>query len=173
MLFRSITDRFLPDKAIDLMDEASAKLRMEVDSVPEELDEISRRIKQLEIEREAIKREDDKPKEDILTKQIENLRQDENAMRAKWQSEKEIINKIQQSKIEIEDAKFQAEKAEREGNYGLVADLWAWKFRDANDGAEKALKLWESVSKDKDLLTKGCPLHNVRMCVEALRIFEV
>ena len=120
---RYITDRFLPDKAIDLMDEASAKLRMEVDSVPEELDEISRRIKQLEIEREAIKREDDKPKEDILTKQIENLREEENVMRAKWQSEKEIINKIQQSKIEIEDAKFQAEKAEREGDYGLVAEL--------------------------------------------------
>ena len=120
---RYITDRFLPDKAIDLMDEASAKLRMEVDSVPEELDEISRRIKQLEIEREAIKREDDKPKEDILTKQIENLREEENVIRAKWQSEKEIINKIQQSKIEIEDAKFQAEKAEREGDYGLVAEL--------------------------------------------------
>ncbi|MGV8962774.1 MAG: ATP-dependent chaperone ClpB [Candidatus Saccharimonadaceae bacterium] len=120
---RYITDRFLPDKAIDLMDEASAKLRMEVDSVPEDLDEITRRIKQLEIEREAIKREDDKPKEDILTKQIENLREDENVLRAKWQSEKEIINKIQQNKIEIEDAKFQAEKAEREGDYGLVAEL--------------------------------------------------
>ncbi|NLA61805.1 MAG: ATP-dependent chaperone ClpB [Bacteroidales bacterium] len=120
---RYITDRFLPDKAIDLMDEASAKLRMEVDSVPEELDEISRRIKQLEIEREAIKREDDKPKEDILTKQIENLREEENVLRAKWQSEKEIINKIQQNKIEKEDAKFQAEKAEREGDYGLVAEL--------------------------------------------------
>ena len=136
---RYITDRFLPDKAIDLMDEASAKLRMEVDSVPEELDEISRRIKQLEIEREAIKREDDKPKEDILTKQIENLRQDENAMRAKWQSEKEIINKIQQNKIEIEDAKFQADKAEREGNYGLVAELRYGKIKDTEAEIE-ALK---------------------------------
>ena len=115
---RYITDRFLPDKAIDLMDEASAKLRMEVDSVPEELDEISRRVKQLEIEREAIRREDDKPKEELLSKQIENLREEENVLRAKWQSEKEIINKIQQNKIEIEDAKFQAERAEREGNYG-------------------------------------------------------
>ena len=120
---RYITDRFLPDKAIDLMDEASAKLRMEVDSVPEELDEISRRIKQLEIEREAIRREDDKPKEEKLTKQIENLREEENVLRAKWQSEKEIINKIQQNKIDKEDAKFQADKAEREGNYGLVAEL--------------------------------------------------
>lgn len=136
---RYITDRFLPDKAIDLMDEASAKLRMEVDSVPEELDEISRRIKQLEIEREAIKREDDKQKEDILTKQIENLRQDENAMRAKWQSEKEIINKIQQNKIEIEDAKFQADKAEREGNYGLVAELRYGKIKDTEAEIE-ALK---------------------------------
>ena len=120
---RYITDRFLPDKAIDLMDEASAKLRMEVDSVPEELDEISRRIKQLEIEREAIRREDDKPKEEKLTKQIENLREEENVLRAKWQSEKEIINKIQQNKIDKEDAKFQADKAEREGDYGLVAEL--------------------------------------------------
>ena len=120
---RYITDRFLPDKAIDLMDEASAKLRMEVDSVPEDLDEINRRIKQLEIEREAIKRENDKPKEDILTKQIENLREEENVLRAKWQSEKDIINKIQQNKIEKEDVKFQAEKAEREGDYGLVAEL--------------------------------------------------
>ena len=120
---RYITDRFLPDKAIDLMDEASAKLRMEVDSVPEELDEISRRIKQLEIEREAIRREDDKPKEELLSKQIENLREEEKVLRAKWQSEKEIINKIQQNKIDKEDAKFQADKAEREGNYGLVAEL--------------------------------------------------
>ena len=127
---RYITDRFLPDKAIDLMDEASAKLRMEVDSVPEELDEISRRIKQLEIEREAIKREDDKPKEDILTKQIENLKEEESQLRAKWQSEKEIINKIQQDKIEIDDAKFQAEKAEREGDYGLVAELRYGKIKE-------------------------------------------
>ena len=127
---RYITDRFLPDKAIDLMDEASAKLRMEVDSVPEELDEISRRVKQLEIEREAIKREDDKPKEDILTKQIENLREEESVMRAKWQSEKDVINKIQQSKIEIEDAKFQADKAEREGDYGLVAELRYGKIKE-------------------------------------------
>lgn len=133
---RYITDRFLPDKAIDLMDEASAKLRMEVDSVPEELDEISRRIKQLEIEREAIKREDDKPKEDILTKQIENLREEESVLRAKWQSEKEIINKIQQNKVEIEDAKFQAEKAEREGNYGLVAELRYGKIKEKENEIE-------------------------------------
>ena len=120
---RYITDRFLPDKAIDLMDEAAAKLRMEVDSVPEELDEIMRRIKQLEIEREAIRRENDTQKEELLTKQIEDLRDEESEYKAKWQSEKEIINKIQQDKIDIENAKFEAERAEREGDYGRVAEL--------------------------------------------------
>ncbi|NLX67088.1 MAG: ATP-dependent chaperone ClpB [Bacteroidales bacterium] len=120
---RYITDRFLPDKAIDLMDEAAAKLRMEVDSVPEELDEIIRRIKQLEIEREAIRRENDTQKEELLTKQIEDLRDEESEYKAKWHSEKEIINKIQQDKIDIENAKFEAERAEREGNYGRVAEL--------------------------------------------------
>lgn len=120
---RYITDRFLPDKAIDLMDEAAAKLRMEVDSVPEELDEIMRKIKQLEIEREAIRRENDTQKEALLTKQIEDLKGEETEYKAKWQSEKEIINKIQQDKIEIENSKFEAERAEREGDYGKVAEL--------------------------------------------------
>jgi ATP-dependent Clp protease ATP-binding subunit ClpB len=120
---RYISDRFLPDKAIDLMDEAAAKLRMEVDSVPQALDEIMRRIKQLEIEREAIRRENDQPKEAQLTKQIEDLKAEEADYKAKWQSEKEIINKIQQEKIDIEDAKFQADKAERAGDYGRVAEL--------------------------------------------------
>ena len=127
---RYITDRFLPDKAIDLMDEAAAKLRMEVDSVPYELDEIMRRIKQLEIEREAIRRENDTAKEEMLTKQIENLREDENVLKARWQSEKELINRIQQNKIDIEDAKFQAEKAEREGDYGKVAELRYGKIKE-------------------------------------------
>ncbi|RNC65321.1 ATP-dependent chaperone ClpB [Proteiniphilum sp. X52] len=120
---RYITDRFLPDKAIDLMDEAAAKLRMEVDSVPEELDEIMRKIKQLEIEREAIRREKDTQKEELLTRQIEDLKAEESEYKAKWQSEKEIINKIQQDKIDIENAKFEAERAEREGDYGKVAEL--------------------------------------------------
>lgn len=120
---RYITDRFLPDKAIDLMDEAAAKLRMEVDSVPEELDEKSRRIKQLEIEREAIKRENDKEKEAQLSAEINLLKDEETDLRAKWQSEKDVLNKIQQHKVEIEDAKFQADKAEREGDYGKVAEL--------------------------------------------------
>jgi ATP-dependent Clp protease ATP-binding subunit ClpB len=120
---RYITDRFLPDKAIDLMDEAAAKLRMEVDSVPEELDEIMRRVKQLEIEREAIRRENDTAKEELLTRQIEELKAEEADYKAKWQAEKELINRIQQAKIEIEDAKFEAERAEREGDYGKVAEL--------------------------------------------------
>lgn len=133
---RYITDRFLPDKAIDLMDEAAAKLRMEVDSVPEELDEKSRRIKQLEIEREAIKRENDKPKEELLSKQISDLKEEENSLKAKWQSEKEVINKIQQNKIDIEDAKFQADKAEREGDYGKVAELRYGKIQELEAGIE-------------------------------------
>ena len=120
---RYITDRFLPDKAIDLMDEAAAKLRMEVDSVPEELDEISRKIKQLEIEREAIKRERDEVKLQQLNKEIAELKEQENSFKAKWQSEKELVNQIQQNKIEIENLKFEAEKAEREGDYGKVAEI--------------------------------------------------
>lgn len=120
---RYITERFLPDKAIDLMDEAAAKLRMERDSVPEELDEISRHLKQLEIEREAIKREKDEPKLQQLNKEIAELKEQETSYKAKWQSEKELDNKIQQNKQEIEQLKFEAEKAEREGDYGKVAEI--------------------------------------------------
>ena len=120
---RYITERFLPDKAIDLMDEAAAKLRMERDSVPEELDEISRHLKQLEIEREAIKREKDEPKLQQLNKEITELKEQETSYKAKWQSEKELVNKIQQNKQEIEQLKFEAEKAEREGDYGKVAEI--------------------------------------------------
>jgi len=133
---RYITDRFLPDKAIDLMDEAAAKLRMEVDSVPEELDEIMRKVKQLEIEREAIKRENDQPKVDLLTRQIEELKAEETEFSAKWKSEKELINKIQQAKIEIEDAKFEADKAEREGDYGKVAELRYGKIKEKENDIE-------------------------------------
>ena len=120
---RYITERFLPDKAIDLMDEAAAKLRMERDSVPEELDEISRHLKQLEIEREAIKREKDEPKLQQLNKEIAELKEQETSYKANWQSEKELVNKIQQNKQEIEQLKFEAEKAEREGDYGKVAEI--------------------------------------------------
>ena len=120
---RYITERFLPDKAIDLMDEAAAKLRMERDSLPEELDEIERRLKQLEIEREAIKREKDEEKLDKLNKEIAELKEQETSYKAKWQSEKELVNKIQQNKQEIEHLKFEADKAEREGDYGKVAEI--------------------------------------------------
>ena len=120
---RYITDRFLPDKAIDLMDEAAARLRLQIDSVPESLDEVSRRIKQLEIEREAIKRENDKGKLEQLNKGIADLKDEETKQKAQWQSEKEQINKIQQNKIDIENLKFEADKAEREGDYGKVAEI--------------------------------------------------
>ena len=120
---RYITERFLPDKAIDLMDEAAAKLRMERDSLPEELDEIERRLKQLEIEREAIKREKDEAKLSQLNKEIAELKEQETSYKAKWQSEKELVNKIQHNKQEIEQLKFEADKAEREGDYGKVAEI--------------------------------------------------
>ena len=120
---RYISERFLPDKAIDLMDEAAAKLRMERDSVPEELDEISRRLKQLEIEREAIKREDDTDKLAQLDKEIAELRDKESQFRAKWEGERTLVNKIQEDKQEIENLKIEAERAEREGNYGRVAEI--------------------------------------------------
>ena len=120
---RYITERFLPDKAIDLMDEAAAKLRMERDSVPEELDEISRRLKQLEIEREAIKREGDEQKLEMLNKEIADLKDEESSFNAKWQAERELVNRIQQNKQQIEQLKFEADNAEREGNYGRVAEI--------------------------------------------------
>lgn len=120
---RYISDRFLPDKAIDLMDEAAAKLRMERDSVPEELDEITRHLKQLEIEREAIKRENDQPKIQQLDKEIAELKDKKHDFRAKWEGEKALVNKIQQDKQEMENLKFEAERMEREGNYERVAEI--------------------------------------------------
>src|SRR5574344_330304 len=127
---RYISDRFLPDKAIDLMDEAAAKLRMERDSVPEGLDEISRKLKQLEIEREAIKRENDTPKIAMLDKEIAELKEQESSFKAKWQSEKTLVNKIQQDKQEMEKMKFDAERAEREGNYERVAEIRYGKLKE-------------------------------------------
>ena len=120
---RYISERFLPDKAIDLMDEAAAKLRMERDSVPEELDEIMRRLAQLEIEREAIKREGDESKIALLDRDIAELREQETQFRAKWEGERQLVNKIQQDKQEIENLKYEAERAEREGDYGKVAEI--------------------------------------------------
>ncbi len=120
---RYITDRFLPDKAIDLIDEAASKLRLEVDSVPQALDDIVRRIAQKEIEREAIKREGDEPKVRTIEKELADLRDEEKEYRSKWQAEKDLINKIQQNKIDIEQLNFEAERAEREGDYGKVAEI--------------------------------------------------
>ncbi|MDD2644822.1 MAG: ATP-dependent chaperone ClpB [Bacteroides sp.] len=137
---RYITDRFLPDKAIDLMDEAAAKLRMEIDSVPEELDEISRKIMQLEIERVAIKREKDEPKLEKLAKELAELKEEEKSYKAKWENEKGLINKIQQNKIEIENLKFEAEKAEREGDYGKVAEIRYGKLQALNKEIEETQK---------------------------------
>lgn len=130
---RYISDRFLPDKAIDLMDEAAAKLRMERDSVPEELDEISRRLKQLEIEREAIKRENDAEKIAQLDKEIADLKDQERSFRAKWEGEKNLVNKIQQDKQEMENLKYEAERAEREGNYERVAEIRYSRLKELND----------------------------------------
>ncbi len=133
---RYITDRFLPDKAIDLIDEAAAKLRLEINSVPEELDEKERRIRQLEIEREAIKREKDEVKLKQLNQEIANLDEVRKSLKAKWEAERNLVNEIQQQKKNIEDYKFQAEQAEREGNYGLVAELRYGKTQEANEKLE-------------------------------------
>ena len=149
---RYITDRFLPDKAIDLMDEAAAKLRMEVDSVPEELDEISRKIKQLEIEREAIKRERDEVKLQQLNKEIAELKEQENSFKAKWQSEKELVNQIQQNKIEIENLKFEADKAEREGDYGKVAEIRYGKLQALNKEIEDTQRKLHEMQGDSAMI---------------------
>ncbi len=130
---RYISERFLPDKAIDLMDEAAAKLRMERDSIPEELDEITRRLAQLEIEREAIKREGDQPKIAQLDKDIAELREQETQLRAKWEGERQLINKIQQDKQEMENLRLEAERAEREGDYGRVAEIRYSKLKALED----------------------------------------
>jgi ATP-dependent Clp protease ATP-binding subunit ClpB len=134
---RYITDRFLPDKAIDLIDEAAAKLRMEINSKPQELDEIERRIMQLEIEREAIKRENNTTKLEELNKEISELTEERNNLTAKWQSEKDVVEKIQTAKSSIEDLKLQADQAEREGNYGLVAELRYGRIKDQETSIEE------------------------------------
>ena len=149
---RYITERFLPDKAIDLMDEAAAKLRMERDSLPEELDELSRHIKQLEIEREAIKREGDQPKLQQLSREIADLKEKENTMKAKWQGEKELVNKIQQNKLEIENLKFEADRAEREGDYGRVAEIRYGKLKALTDEIEAIQKQLHTAQGDSPLI---------------------
>ncbi|MCO5248647.1 MAG: ATP-dependent chaperone ClpB [Chitinophagales bacterium] len=141
---RYISDRFLPDKAIDLIDEAAAKLRLEIDSVPEEIDELERRVRQLEIEREAIKRENDTVKLDELSKQIADLSENRNALRAKWEEEKGILDTIQRQKQDIENYKLEAQQAERDGNYGRAAELRYGKIGEAED----ALKVSEGKLKE-------------------------
>ncbi len=134
---RYISDRFLPDKAIDLMDEAAAKLRMERDSVPEDLDEIGRKLKQLEIERAAIKREGDKEKLNQLNSEIDTLNAQYKVYNDKWQAERSLVNKIQQDKVQIEQLKFEADKAEREGNYGKVAEIRYGKIQSMQDDIKR------------------------------------
>jgi len=143
---RYISERFLPDKAIDLMDEAAAKLRMERDSVPEELDEITRRLAQLEIEREAIKREGDEPKIAQLDKEIAELKEQETQFRAKWEGERQLINKIQQDKQEMENLRLEAERAEREGDYGKVAEIRYSKLKALEDDIKAIQAQLNSVS---------------------------
>ncbi|WP_228851951.1 ATP-dependent chaperone ClpB [Aegicerativicinus sediminis] len=137
---RYITNRFLPDKAIDLMDEAASKIRMEINSKPEELDVLDRKIMQLEIEIEAIKREKDEAKLKVLQAELANLKEDRNEIYAKWKSEKEVVDKIQSTKLDIENFRLEAEKAEREGNYGKVAEIRYGKIKEAQEELDKLQK---------------------------------
>ncbi len=149
---RYISDRFLPDKAIDLMDEAAAKLRLEMDSVPEELDEIERRVKQLEIEREAIKREKDTKKLSALSEEISNLKEEQSRLRAKWQSEKSVIDNIQKKKLEIEDYRREAEEAERQGNYERVAELRYGRVKEAEKEIDRLKKELDQMKEGESLI---------------------
>jgi ATP-dependent Clp protease ATP-binding subunit ClpB len=151
---RYITDRFLPDKAIDLIDEAAAKLRLEIDSLPEELDELERKIRQLEIEREAIKREKDKAKLEKLKEEIANLNEQRNQLKAAWLQEKEIINKITAEKQNIENYKLEAERAEREGDYGKVAELRYGKTKQAEENIEQLKAKLDELQADKPLINE-------------------
>ena len=149
---RYITDRFLPDKAIDLMDEAAAKLRMEINSLPEELDEISRKVMQLEIERAAIKRENDTKKLEQLSKEIAELKEQEKTYKAKWEHERSLVNKIQQNKSDIEHLKYEADKAEREGDYGKVAEIRYGKIEALNKDIEEVQKTLHETQKGSALI---------------------
>ena len=150
---RYITDRFLPDKAIDLVDEAASKLRLEMDSVPQVVDEIERRIMQLEIEREAIKREDDDRKVTELSEEIANLSNQRDSLRASWQSEKTLVDQVNQEIQNIEDYKLQADQAERGGDYGKVAELRYGKIKEAQDKVEQ-LKAELSEKQDSNRMLK-------------------
>lgn len=149
---RYISDRFLPDKAIDLIDEAAAKLRLEMDSLPEELDELNRRIMQLEIEREAIRREKDKEKEHILSKDIAELSEERNSLKAKWESEKEVVHGIQKQKETIDKLKFEAEQAEKAGDYGKVAEIRYGKITEAEKHLNEFQNKMKEMQGEKSLL---------------------
>ncbi|MBU6325976.1 MAG: AAA family ATPase, partial [Bacteroidetes bacterium] len=149
---RYISDRFLPDKAIDLLDEAASKLRLEMDSVPEELDELNRRIMQLEIEREAIKRENDTAKVEQLSAEIANLNEERNSINAHWQREKQIVDGIQQNKARLEDLKLQAEQAERNGDYGKVAEIRYGLVRQTEEELQKMHEQLAEVQSDKPMV---------------------
>jgi ATP-dependent Clp protease ATP-binding subunit ClpB len=149
---RYISDRFLPDKAIDLMDEAASKLRLEMDSLPEELDELNRKIMQLEIEREAIRREKDREKENILTKEIAELSEERNSLKAKWDSEKEVVHGIQKQKESIDKLKFEAEQAEKSGDYGKVAEIRYGKITEAEKKLDEFQKRMKEMQGEKSLL---------------------
>src|SRR5690606_12447390 len=151
---RYISDRFLPDKAIDLMDEAAAKLRLEMDSMPEELDELNRRIMQLEIEREAIRREDDKEKEAILTKEIADLSEQRNSLKAKWESEKEVVHGIQKEKENIDRLRFEAEQAEKAGDYGKVAEIRYGKIVEAEKRLNEYQRKMTELTQGENALLK-------------------
>ncbi len=158
---RYITNRFLPDKAIDLMDEAASKLRMEINSKPEELDVLDRKVMQLEIEIEAIKREKDEVKLKSLRSDLANLKEERNEINAKWKSEKEVVDNIQNAKLEIENFKLEAEKAEREGNYGLVAELRYGKIKQAQENLENLQKTLQENQTENSLIKEEVTLDDI------------
>src|SRR5699024_5336286 len=144
--------RYLPDKAIDLMDEAAAKMRMEINSKPEELDVLDRKILQLEIEIEAIKREDDEEKLKNLKVELADLKEERNALNARWKEEKDVVDQVQKAKTEIENYKYEAQRAEREGNYEKVAELRYGKIKDAQDRLEKFQQKIEEKKAESSLI---------------------
>src|SRR5690554_5785284 len=162
---RYISDRFLPDKAIDLIDESASKLRMEMNSVPEEIDEIERKIKQLEIEKEAIKREGDKVKLDLLSRETEELKQQRSVLRSKWEEERSIIDGIQQQKAAIDNYKFEAEKAEREGMYDKVAELRYGKIKKAETEIERLKQSLEQKQSDQPMIKEEVDAEDVAQVV--------
>jgi ATP-dependent Clp protease ATP-binding subunit ClpB len=162
---RYITERHLPDKAIDLIDEAAASLRLEMNSVPQEIDEIERKIKQLEIEREAIKRDGNQEKVNEIAAQIKNMSEERNSLRAKWESEKVIINKIQQFKEQIENLKFEAEHAEREANYGKVAEIRYGRIKEIESNIEKLNEELHDIQKNNALIKEDVDAEDIAKIV--------